>query len=164
MKNLLTTITLSALVGTSASNLKPVFTNNVVNHGFKSNQLNNKDIIITNENNNPFTPKKISNGFPSDVAVKSVLSISNWGIYVGNEKGLWKSSDGVTFTEIKGITNSVYKIQYFANRTMYVLTYLSKPGMNEYTIYKSTDGKTFTKLTGIPNNLAPCITFSSDGT
>ncbi|WP_425382866.1 hypothetical protein [Spiroplasma endosymbiont of Melieria omissa] len=42
MKKLLTTITLSVLVGTSASNLKPVFISNVVNHGFKSNQLNNK--------------------------------------------------------------------------------------------------------------------------
>ncbi|WP_256468414.1 hypothetical protein [Spiroplasma endosymbiont of Lariophagus distinguendus] len=29
MKNLLTTITLSALVGTSTSNLKPLFANNV---------------------------------------------------------------------------------------------------------------------------------------
>ncbi|WP_342218465.1 serine protease [Spiroplasma endosymbiont of Amphimallon solstitiale] len=37
MKKLLTTITLSALVGTSASNLKPVFTNSVVNNDFKSN-------------------------------------------------------------------------------------------------------------------------------
>ncbi|BET39629.1 hypothetical protein [Spiroplasma ixodetis] len=50
MKKLLTTITLSALVGTSASNLKPVFMNNVVNHGFKSNQLNKNLTMI----NSPF--------------------------------------------------------------------------------------------------------------
>lgn len=31
MKKLLTTITLSALVGTSASNLKPMFTNTITN-------------------------------------------------------------------------------------------------------------------------------------
>ncbi|WP_174480088.1 hypothetical protein [Spiroplasma endosymbiont of Danaus chrysippus] len=38
MKKLLSTITLSALVGTSAGNLKPLFTNSVVSHGFKSNK------------------------------------------------------------------------------------------------------------------------------
>ena len=74
MKKLLTTITLSALVGTSASNLKPVFTNNVVNHGFKSNQLNNGNISITNENDtNPFSTLMIKEKIESS----TIISLPN---------------------------------------------------------------------------------------
>ncbi|MBP1528560.1 MAG: hypothetical protein H9Q65_04890, partial [Spiroplasma ixodetis] len=165
MKKLLTTITLSALVGTSASNLKPMFTNTITNHGFKSNQINNKDISITNENDtNPFTPKKVTSGIPNNVEIRSLLNTSNWGVYAGTSQGLYKSVDGINFTEIKGITNTVYKIQFFPNGTIYVLTYLSKPGMNEYTIYKSTNGINFTEISGIPSNLASCLGFATDGT
>lgn len=45
MKKIITTITLSALVGTSASNLKPMFTSNVVSQDFKS-SISNKEISI----------------------------------------------------------------------------------------------------------------------
>ena len=61
MKKLLTTITLSALVGTSASNLQQIFAQKIANTSFKSNQLNNnKDISIRNENDvNPYWFSKI---------------------------------------------------------------------------------------------------------
>ncbi|BDT04538.1 hypothetical protein [Spiroplasma ixodetis] len=86
MKNLLSMLVVSTLVGTSASNLKPVFTNNVVSHGLKSNKLNNKDIIITNENNNPFTPKKIENQLNKETVITSEIA-QNGDIYVGTYSG-----------------------------------------------------------------------------
>lgn len=60
MKKLLSMLVVSNLIGTSASNLKPLLINSVVSHGFKSNQVNNKDIIIQGENDtNPFISKII---------------------------------------------------------------------------------------------------------
>ncbi|WP_174479961.1 hypothetical protein [Spiroplasma endosymbiont of Danaus chrysippus] len=106
MKKLLTTITLSTLVGTSASNLKQVFANNVINHGFKSNQLN-RDISIKNQNNtNPFITLMIKEKIKSSI----IISLPNNCIYVGTKsEGLWKSTDGINLEQvINGIPSNIY--------------------------------------------------------
>ncbi|WP_342254651.1 hypothetical protein [Spiroplasma endosymbiont of Zeiraphera isertana] len=104
MKRLITTITLSALVGTSTNNLKPVFTSNVVNHGFKSNQVNNKEINIKNENDiNPFVPRQI-NKFDG-IIIKCNTFSKTGVIYLGTDKGLYKSTDGFNFKSIGNLTD-----------------------------------------------------------
>jgi len=111
MKNLLSVLAVSTLVGTSASNLKPVFTNNVINHGLKSNQLNNKDISITNQNvSNPFLSKPLINGIVSGISLSSVIVAPNGTIYAGTDgKGLWKSTDGFKFEQVKSeISNTMF--------------------------------------------------------
>uniref|UniRef100_UPI00207A50F4 hypothetical protein n=1 Tax=Spiroplasma endosymbiont of Lariophagus distinguendus TaxID=2935082 RepID=UPI00207A50F4 len=108
MKNLLSMLAVSTLVGTSASNLKPVFTSNVVNHGFKSNQINQKDLIITNENDtNPFINRIIDIDINERITCNIVTN--NGVIYVGTATGegslstskLYQSTDGIKFIEIK---------------------------------------------------------------
>lgn len=96
MKKLLSMITVSTLVGTSASSLEPVFINSVVTHGFKSEQLNNKDISIQGDNDNPFVSPIIN-------APKNILSIavtSDGSIWIGSDNGLYRSTDSNTFNKV----------------------------------------------------------------
>ncbi|MBP1526162.1 MAG: hypothetical protein H9Q67_06705 [Spiroplasma ixodetis] len=107
MKYLLSMLAVSTLVGTSASNLKPVFISNVVNHGFKSNQLNNKDISIKNQNNtNPFDFYKINN---TENITKVQIDI-NGTIWIGAYTGLYKSTDGNTFTAMSGVKGKIHSL------------------------------------------------------
>jgi len=189
MKKLLTTITLSALLGTSASNLKPLFTNSIVSHGFKSNQRNNKDISIINKKDvNPFINKIPTIDDNSNIS-SNVIS-SNGTIYLGTyKKGLWKSYDGITFEQVKALPNDVSAIATF-DKTVYVGTqksglWKSTDGVNFiktsfvglYTssivtdsignvyvkdlgfLYKSTDGITFESINTVPNDVEDISTF-----
>ncbi|MBP1525259.1 MAG: hypothetical protein H9Q67_01940, partial [Spiroplasma ixodetis] len=135
MKNLLSMLAVSTLVGTSASSLQPVFTNNVVNHGFQSNQISNKDISITNENDtNPFISRIIN----IDTNERVTCSITQNGIiYVGTASGkgslstskLYKSTDGIKFIEIKswnqdyGKSDTIKSLAIDNENNIYVGTY-----------------------------------------
>ncbi|WP_199188887.1 WD40/YVTN/BNR-like repeat-containing protein, partial [Spiroplasma endosymbiont of Danaus chrysippus] len=154
MKKLLTTITLSALVGTSAGNLKPMFAEKIVNTGFKSNQLNNKDISIKNQNSsNPFINKIPTIDDNSNIS-SNVIS-SNGTIYLGTyNKGLWKSNDGVTFEQVTGLPNDVSAIATF-DKTIYI-------GTQQSGLYKSTDGINFRK-TSFSGKYTSSITIDSSG-
>ncbi|MBP1525513.1 MAG: hypothetical protein H9Q65_02555 [Spiroplasma ixodetis] len=89
MKSLLSMLAVSTLVGTSGSSLQPMFAQKIVNTGFKSNQLNNKEINIENENDiNPFTPKKLISGIPNNVAIRIVNVASDGTVYVWTETGI----------------------------------------------------------------------------
>ncbi|WP_252319118.1 WD40/YVTN/BNR-like repeat-containing protein [Spiroplasma endosymbiont of Lariophagus distinguendus] len=141
MKKLLTIITLSVLVGTSASNLKPLFTNNVINYSFKSNQVSNKDISIKNQNNtNPFDFYKINN---TENITKVRIDI-NGIIWIGAYTGLYKSTDGNTFTAMSGVKGKIHSLAVDKDNNVYA-------GNNNGTVYKSTDGNTFTAMSGTPN-------------
>ncbi|MBP1527342.1 MAG: hypothetical protein H9Q66_05415, partial [Spiroplasma ixodetis] len=134
MKNLLTTITLSALVGTSASSLQPVFTNNVVNHGFQSNQINNM-----NMSNNPFISEF------KDLQNKKIAKIKiapNGTIYAGSsETGLWKSIDGINFNQVSTISNRcvIQSIDISSNGEIWV-------GTDEYLYFSNDNGISFNSM------------------
>lgn len=160
MKKLLTTITLSALVGTSVSNLKPLFTNSFVSHGFKSNQINNGNISITNEsNNNPFTSKKIENQLNKETVNTSEIA-ENGDIYVGIYSGLWKSTDGINFQQVtNGLdTNSIVSsVAVTSDEAIYA-------GLNGKSLWKSTNGINFQQVTNDIKNQIWTITIDSNGT
>ncbi|WP_342276452.1 WD40/YVTN/BNR-like repeat-containing protein [Spiroplasma endosymbiont of Nebria brevicollis] len=150
MKKLLSMLAVSTIVGTSASNLKPLFTNSVVSHGFKSKQIN-KDISIQGENDtNPFVNQIM------DINKNEIVSCnfiaSNGVIYVSTLIGkgsnltskLYKSTDGIKFIEIKswnqnyGKNNSIKSLVVDSNNNIYVGT--------GYGLYKSVDRKEFIKV------------------
>lgn len=133
MKKLLSLLAVSTLVGTSTSNLKPLFINNFVNTGFKSNQVNNKNISIRGNNDNPFINPIIN-------APKNILSLSitsDGTIWVGTDNGLYKSFDGETFNKVMKNFN-VNTILTKNNGTIWASSNIG--------LYKSTDGKTLTPI------------------
>ncbi|WDA54911.1 MAG: hypothetical protein PPFGHCPK_01392 (plasmid) [Spiroplasma endosymbiont of Drosophila atripex] len=139
MKKLLTTIILSALLGTSTSNLKPMFVEKIVNTGFKSEQLNNKNISIQGENDNPFVSPIIN-------APKNILSIavtSDGTIWIGSDNGLYRSTNSNTFNKVMNEFN-VNSILITSDKIIWVGT-----GNG---LYKSTDnGTTFNKIISSQN-------------
>jgi len=168
MKNLLTTITLSALVGTSISNLKPVFTNNVVSHGLKSKLLNNKEISIQAENDtNPFISRIIN----IDTNERVTCSVTQNGmIYVGTAYGkgsllaskLYKSTDGINFIEIKswnqnyGKSDTIESLTIDNENNIYVGTFNN--------VFKSIIGADhFFALTGV-KGIVECLAVANNNT
>ncbi|WP_339047565.1 hypothetical protein [Spiroplasma endosymbiont of Colias croceus] len=140
MKNLLSVLAVSTLVGTSASNLKPVFTNNIINHGFKSNQLN-KNIKV------PDNLKKSSDFITKSLDKDDILSIAlqkknqNY-IYARSWKsGLYKSTNGgESFDKVKGLglhenglKSKISSVTVIPNGTIYVTE-------QWFGLYKSTNG------------------------
>ena len=135
MKKLLSLLAVSTLVGTSASNLKPMFAEKIVNTGFKSNSVNNKDISIQTENDtNPFISRIIN----IDTNERVTCSITQNGIiYVGTAFGngslssskLYKSINGINFIEIKswsqdyGKNDTIESLTVDDSQSIYVGTY-----------------------------------------
>lgn len=149
MKKLLSMLAVSTLVGTIASNSKPVFTNTIVSHGLKLHQVSNKDISIENQNSsNPFI-----NTLINDIKTKIIKIAPDGTIWVGTEKGLWKSTDGTNFEQVQGFNYVIYDISFAPDGTIWI----SASG-----IYKSTDGNNFSKMSGDVNVLKFEIT--PDGT
>ncbi|WJG71311.1 WD40/YVTN/BNR-like repeat-containing protein [Spiroplasma ixodetis] len=154
MKSLLSMLAVSTLVGTSGSSLQPMFAQKIVNTGFKSNQVNNKDISIKNQNNtNPFINKIPTIDNNSNIS-SNVIS-SNGTIYLGTyNKGLWKSTDGINFEQVTGLPNEVSAIATF-DKTVYV-------GTQQSGLWKSTDGIKFIK-TSFSGKYTSSITIDSSG-
>ncbi|BDT05209.1 hypothetical protein [Spiroplasma ixodetis] len=154
MKKLLNVLAVSTLVGTSASNLKPMFTNTNVNNNLKLNQINHRDISIKNQKEtNPFINKIPTIDDNSNIS-SNVISF-NGTIYLGTyQKGLWKSTDGVTFEQVTGLPNDVSIIATF-DKTVYV-------GTQQSGLWKSTDGKNFSK-TSFSGKYTSSITIDSSG-
>lgn len=144
-------ITVSTLVGTSASSLEPVFINSVVSHGFNSEQLNYKDISIQGENDNPFVSPIIN-------APKNILSIavtSDGSIWIGSDNGLYRSTDSNTFNKVMDEFN-VNSILITSDKIIWVGT-----GNG---LYKSTDnGTTFNKIMNNDNTIT-VVKSSNNGT
>jgi len=134
MKKLLTTITLSALVGTSASNLKPMFTNTIVSHCLKSISINNM-----NMSNNPFISEF------KDLQNKKIAKIKiapNGTIYAGSSAtGLWKSIDGINFNQVSTISNRcvIKSIDISSNGEIWV-------GTDEYLYFSNDNGISFNSM------------------
>jgi len=142
MKKLLSLLAVSTLVGTSTSSLKPVFTNNIVSHGFKSNQLNNKDISIQGENDkNPFALAQIN----SKIKLDDISVSPNGTVYAIFNGQLNKSNDnGYSFLPVTTIPDkySITNIAIAANG----IIYLGTSGLLKI----NTDGS-FEKVKDIPD-------------
>ncbi|MBP1528228.1 MAG: hypothetical protein H9Q65_03125, partial [Spiroplasma ixodetis] len=152
MKNLLSMLAVSTLVGTSASNLNPVFTNATVNHGFKSNKLKNQDISIKNKNNtNPFIPKQLPS--LNEQGISSFAVDSNDNIYAGTNDGLYKSTDGINFKQVNDKINSSVNDITIQNKIIYVST-------NNDGLWKSTDGINFKQVN--KQNYIRCLAVDSN--
>jgi len=189
MKKLLTIITLSALVGTSAGNLKPMFAEKIVNTSFKSNQLN-KEISNRSKNDNPFINKvnnlagiifnspngdiylgaldglykSTNNGINfkkiSDLRQINNLAFSSSGsVYIASDNGLYKSTDGTTFTKISDLGNYIHTVNIASNGDIYV----GKNDNYSSKIYKSTDGITFTKISDLAFNTCKTMLIKPNG-
>ncbi|WP_342217484.1 hypothetical protein [Spiroplasma endosymbiont of Amphimallon solstitiale] len=153
MKKLLTMLAVSTLVGTSASNLKPVFTNNVVNHGFKSNQLNKNLTMINSPFINDFQDLK-------NKKIQKVIIAPNGTIYAGSSTtGLWKSTDGVNFKQVNGIPNSyaIQSIDIALSGEIWV-------GTNQELYFSNDNGINFNSVTNNKINNITSIAIAPNGT
>ncbi|WDA54886.1 MAG: hypothetical protein PPFGHCPK_01367 (plasmid) [Spiroplasma endosymbiont of Drosophila atripex] len=140
MKNLLSMLAVFTLVGTSANNLKPVFTSNVVNHGFKSNQLNNN---IKGSDNLKKSSDFITKSLDKDDILSIALQKKNQTyIYARSWKsGLYKSTNrGESFDKVKGLglhenglKSKISSVAVIPNGTIYVTE-------QWFGLYKSTNG------------------------
>ncbi|CAB1054914.1 hypothetical protein [Spiroplasma endosymbiont of Danaus chrysippus] len=134
MKNLLSMLAVSTLVGTSASNLKPMFTNTIVSHGLKSILTNN-----INMSNNPFISEF------KDLQNKKIAKIKiapNGTIYAGSSAtGLWKSIDGINFNQVSTISNRcvIKSIDISSNGEIWV-------GTDEYLYFSNDNGISFNSI------------------
>ncbi|MBP1526511.1 MAG: hypothetical protein H9Q66_01080 [Spiroplasma ixodetis] len=132
MKKILSLLTISTL----SSTVIPTNFSLMLNTKFNSKPNNLSNTKLTS---NPFINTVID-----DIKTKIVKIAPNGTIWVGTEKGLYKSNDGINFDKINGFSYEIYDIAFAPNGTVWI----SASG-----IYKSTDGTNFTKISGDVNGL-----------
>ncbi|BET37640.1 lipoprotein [Spiroplasma ixodetis] len=104
--------------------------------------------------------KNINNsGIPQHITIERILKINNL-IYVStnyrDNKNVYKSTDGSTFTALAGTSGSIWSLAVDSNNNVYAGSYNGN-------VYKSTDGYAFTALTGTSGSIWSLAVDSNNG-